>query len=226
MIIYVDEVGMSSIASSLVVCAIAIDKKIDGVKDSKKLSKKKRELFYDIIKNNSLYEFGYSSPRKIERLNIYYARYDAMKGAVERLSNRVKVDKVIVDGNALIPNLEFNQEAVIKADDKFWECGCASILAKVKRDKMMTALSKTYDYGFENNAGYFSPEHKTKMILNGISPIHRKNFLYVKFGEYCNMLYKDFGDYDKYMEYEKQEELKHNKTFFSIWKERHKGDWF
>jgi ribonuclease HII len=225
MIIYVDEVGMSSIASSLVVCAIAIDKKIEGIKDSKKLSKKKRENFYEIIKENSLYEFGYASPKKIEEMNIYYARYDAMKRAIEKLSNKVKIDKVIVDGNALIPNLGIKQEAVIKADDKFWECGCASILAKVKRDRMMSALSKTYDYDFENNAGYYSPEHKKKMILNGISNIHRKNFLYVKFGEYCNEVYKKIGDYDKYLEYEKQEEEKYNKSFFSIWKDKNKGNW-
>ena len=185
--IYVDEVGCSSIAGPVLCCAIAIPpdyEVINGVQDSKKLSKKKRTLlFEELIKFPHI--FAASSPRKIEKLNIFYAKFEAMRIAVEKLLNKVDADKAIVDGNFTIPNLTFPQECIIKADEKVWQVGAASILAKVKRDSIMENLSKIEKYshyGWETNAGYYTPAHREGIILHGGTSLHRKNF---KYYQYC-----------------------------------------
>ena len=231
MIVFCDEVGYASIASSCLVCAIAVKPghpKINGVKDSKQLSKQKREELYDVITSQLEYSFCGASPKKIEQLNIHYARYEAMRIAVEKLARRgIEIEKVIVDGKFPIPNLKFPQEAVIKADDKFWECSSASILAKVKRDRMMAELAKIEKYShydWENNAGYYTPKQRNGIVEFGPTDLHRVNFGYFQYCLYCHEKYNEFlgqgKTLEEYREYEKEEEVKQGKSFYTIWKER------
>jgi ribonuclease HII len=179
--IYVDEVGRGSIAGDVVVCALALPngtlKLNDSIKDSKKLSKKKREEIFDLLSDDLVYDFGILSPQKIEELNIFHATYKAMKIAVLKLVNRgVKVDKIFIDGPFTIPGLDFPQEAIVKGDDKLWEIGAASIFAKVKRDRMMSELDKDNLYDWNTNAGYYAPKHHAGIVLFGPSNIHRAGF--------------------------------------------------
>lgn len=232
MLCFCDEVGVASIAGPVLVCALAVENnhpRIEGVKDSKKLTKKKREELYDIITSQVEYAFGSASPNKIEKLNIHYARYEAMRIAVERLIRRgVKIEKVIVDGKFTIPNLNVEQEAVIKADDKFWECGAASILAKVKRDGLMAKLGELEKYSYyawDSNAGYFSPQHRDGIIKHGITTLHRVNFEYTKYCVACYEKSLELGGYEKFLEYEKEQVEKYKMSYFQIWKNNKKQIW-
>lgn len=188
----VDEVGCASIAGPVFTCAVIIDsdlKQIPGVKDSKLLTKKKmNELFPKIIETVDAYSFGAATVKEIEGLNIHYAKFLAMKRAVQKIRRRNKIDRLIIDGGFKIPNLnDIKQEAIPKADKKFWEVSCASILAKVTRDKLMANLAKRYPYyGWETNAGYYSPKHREGVILHGPTVYHRKNFEYFKYCLFCH----------------------------------------
>lgn len=234
MIVYVDEVGCASIFGPVLTCAVAIPEsfqRLSGIKDSKQLTKKKRnELYEQLI--SVLHAFGSSSPKEIEIFNIHFAKYKAMKRAVEKLARTIKIDKVIVDGKFIIPDLDFPQEAVIKADDKFYECSVASILAKVKRDRAMTRLGeieKYSYYGLESNAGYYSPAHRLGIIKYGPTELHRKNFKYFQYCLDCHLQYQEFlkqgKTLEEYLQYEKEESNKLKKSYFVIWKEHLNNSW-
>lgn len=231
MYIFCDEVGYGSIAGPVLTCAVAADPNhtpIKGVKDSKQVSKQKREeLYVEIIKEVN-YAFGAASPKRIEKENIHYARYSAMKIAVEKLIKQgIKVDKVIVDGKFPIPNLNLNQEPVIKADEKFWLCGAASILAKVKRDCLMANLARIEKYSYykwEDNAAYYTPAHREGIILHGPTSLHRENFDYTRYCIFCHEEYNKFvargKSYEEYLEYEQEEVKKYGKSFYILWKQK------
>jgi ribonuclease HII len=235
MIVYCDEVGVSSIAGPCCVCALATNSdKIVGVKDSKKLSKKQRNELFPIIANKVSYAFGYASPKKIERMNIHYAKLDAMRMAVERLIKQgINVEKVIVDGKFTIPNLPIEQEAVVKADDIYWQCSCASILAKVHRDNIMAQLSKIEKYShydWENNAGYFVEQtHKWGIVEFGGTPLHRSNFGYYQYCLFCRKKYEEFLEQGKtledYKQFEMDEAKRYGKSFYSLWKSGFYDEW-
>ena len=234
--IYVDEVGYSSIAGPLITCATAIgpnEQKIDGIKDSKQISKKKREALYPLLKETYKHAFGSVSPERIQEVNIHWARYEAMKMAVEKLlMDGVVANKVIVDGKFEIPNLNMPQEAVIKADSLFWEVGAASILAKVKRDNMMAEFTKSEQYShydWEQNAGYFSPKHRTGIILHGPSDLHRRNYKYFKYCLYCRNKYLEFlregKTAESYFQYEEEQQEKNGESFYKLWKNGTEDIW-
>lgn len=192
----VDEVGCSAIAGPVFACAAVLDSSeqyINGVDDSKKLERQKREELVPLIEEKANFAFGAAGPREIEKLNIYWARYLAMTRAVNSLLRRnIKIDLILVDGNKTVPNIpsEIKQEAYPKADSKFWEVSCASILAKVKRDNLMTKLSTIdkYSYfGWHTNAGYYSPIHRKGIILYGSTYFHRKTF---KLFRYCESFHQ------------------------------------
>ena len=227
---YVDEVGTGSIAGPALVCAVAIGDnhpKIKGVNDSKKLTKKKREELYPIIAEQVKFAFGAASPNRIKTMNIHYGKYIAMKEAVERLVRSGEdIREVIVDGNFVIPNLNIPQKAVIKADEIYWQVGAASILAKVKRDKLMADLAKierfSY-YDFENNAGYYAPKHRDGVIFHGPTPFHRVNFGYFK---YCMTLRNEYlkfvkwgGGEEEYLNWEFHMEKHYGISMYKIWKQ-------
>ncbi len=226
-IVYVDEVGMSSIFSCLACCCVVgNNKQIKGVKDSKKLTKKKRSILYPILQKEFVHAFGYASPNKIQTKNVFWARNDAMRMAVLKLVKKgVKVDKVIIDGKHKLQNLDIEQESVIKGDDRIFELGVASVLAKVKRDNMLKELSKIEKYSYydlQNNAGYYTKKHRRGIILYGPTELHRKNFAFFRYSLYCHNKYKEFLSQGKtvedYFQYEEDQEKIAGKSFYALWK--------
>lgn len=173
----VDEVGRGPLAGP-VVCASVImplDDIIDGVDDSKKLSKKKREALYDKILEKAIaYSIQKVEPSVIDEINILNATKLCMKNAIETLS--VKPDVVLIDAVKL--DLSVQTFSIIKGDLKSYTIGCASIIAKVFRDRLMEEYAKTYpEYGFEKHSGYGTKQHITAIKEIGACPIHRKTFI-------------------------------------------------
>lgn len=174
----VDEAGRGPLAGP--VCAAAVIMPygviIDGVNDSKKLTEKKRELLFDTIKEKSLsYGIAFSDEEEIDEVNILNATFLAMKRAVKSL--KTKPDFIIVDGNCL-PDFDIPAKAIVKGDSLSHSIACASILAKVTRDRLMKELSKKYpEYGFEKHKGYGTKAHYEAIKANGMCEIHRRTFL-------------------------------------------------
>lgn len=174
----VDEAGRGPLAGP--VCAAAVilpeNKVIDGVNDSKKLSKKKREALFDVICETARsYSIAYASVEEIEELNILNATMLAMKRAVEGLD--IKADYAMIDGNRT-PDLEIESEFIIKGDAKSMSVACASILAKVSRDRLLYEYAKEYpQYGFEKHKGYGTKAHTEALKEYGPCPYHRMSFL-------------------------------------------------
>lgn len=174
----VDEAGRGPLAGP--VCAAAVilppNTLIDGVNDSKKLSEKKREALFDVIKETAVsYCIAYASVEEIERLNILNATMLAMKRAVEGLN--VKADYAMIDGNKM-PQLEIDCEAIVKGDAKSMSIACASILAKVSRDRLLYEYAKEYpQYQFDKHKGYGTTLHREAILKYGPCPYHRMSFL-------------------------------------------------
>lgn len=173
----VDEVGRGPLAGPVVCAAVIMptDTLIDGVKDSKKLSEKKREELDALVRVRAVaYSIFEVSPEEIDRINILNAVKKCMTGAVNGLS--VPPDVTIVDGVDI--GLPFNAEYVIKGDDKCYSVSCASIIAKVYRDNLMKEYAKTYpEYSFEKHKGYGTKEHIGKIKEIGPCILHRKTFI-------------------------------------------------
>ena len=173
----VDEVGRGPLAGP-VVCASVImplDDLIDGVDDSKKLSEKKREKLAELIKEKAIsYSIKEIWQEEIDQINILNAVKKCMTEAVNGLS--VKAEITLVDG--VDTALPINAEYVIKGDANSYSIGCASILAKVYRDNLMTEFAKEFpEYGFEKHKGYGTKTHIEKIKEIGPCKLHRKTFI-------------------------------------------------
>lgn len=173
----VDEVGRGPLAGPVVCSAVILplDDIIEGVDDSKKLSKKKREALYDkIIEKAISYSICQIEPKEIDEINILQATKKCMKACIESL--KVEPDVVLVDAVKL--DVSVKTVPIIKGDLKSYSIGAASILAKVYRDRLMEEYSIKYpQYGFERNSGYGTKEHIEKIKEIGSCPIHRKTFI-------------------------------------------------
>jgi ribonuclease HII len=173
----VDEVGRGPLAGDVVTAAVILDpeKPIAGLDDSKKLSEKKRDALFDVIKERALsWSIARCSVDEIDELNILQASLLAMKKAVEGLP--IQPEHVWVDGNK-IPRWHYSAEAVIKGDSRVQAIAAASILAKVTRDREMIAYDDMYPgYGFAAHKGYPTKVHVEALQRLGVTPIHRVSY--------------------------------------------------
>lgn len=174
----VDEVGRGPIAGPVVACAVimpADTRAIAGVDDSKRLTHDQRvRLAVKIRERAVAFAIGAASVREIDRINIYQASVLAMRRALGRL--RVTPDHVVIDGRAM-RTLPIPHTAVVHGDARCFSIACASILAKVTRDLLMTRLAGRYPhYVWDHNAGYTTREHVAGLTSHGITPHHRKTF--------------------------------------------------
>jgi ribonuclease HII len=175
----IDEVGRGPLAGPVVACAVVMppdQRAIRGVDDSKKLSAEERErLAARIFETAISVGIGAASVREIDRVNIYHANVIAMRRALGRL--KVKPDHVIIDGKS-IRTLEWNHTAIVGGDAKCYSIACASIIAKVTRDRLMHALARRYPgYRWEKNVGYSTVAHFEGIAAQGVTPHHRKSFI-------------------------------------------------
>lgn len=182
----VDEVGRGPLAGPVVAATCIFDRDVDivGIDDSKKLSEKKREQFFDEIKDKALaYGIGEASCEVIDEINILEATKLAMKRAIDEADKmleskgRDRIQIVIFDA-VKINDLKKEQMSVIKGDQTYFSVAAASILAKVTRDNLMKEYDKVYpEYGFASNKGYGTKAHYEGIKKAGITEIHRKSFL-------------------------------------------------
>ena len=177
----IDEAGRGPLAGPVVAAAVILPEKhfIDGLRDSKKLSQKKRKCLYKIIKKESIsVGIGIIGVETIDELNIKEATLYAMKGALKNL--KIKPDKLLIDGFPL-DTQEIPNKGIIKGDDLIDSIRAASIVAKVTRDRIMLEYAKIFpEYGFENHFGYGTKKHMNALKFYGSSPIHRRSYKPVK----------------------------------------------
>ena len=173
-----DEAGRGPLCGPVVAAAVILPRGlvIEGLNDSKKLTEKKREALFDLIKEKAIaYAIAEASPAEIDEINILNASMLAMRRAVEALP--VKADFALIDGNC---SRGFNipTETVVKGDAKSYSIAAASILAKVTRDRQCLELDKQYpQYNIAKHKGYPTKEHMDAVREHGVTEIYRKSFL-------------------------------------------------
>ena len=174
----VDEAGRGPLCGPVVAAAVILptDVEIEGINDSKKLTEKKREALFDVIKEKAIaYAIAEASAEEIDELNILNASMLAMRRAVAALA--VKADFALIDGNCS-RGFEIDTETVVKGDAKSASISAASILAKVTRDRQCMELDKLYpEYGIAKHKGYPTKDHMDAVRKFGPAPIYRKSFL-------------------------------------------------
>lgn len=176
----VDEVGRGPLAGPVVAAAVIlpIDFYLSGIDDSKKLSEKKREEYYQVIQEKAMaIGIGIVEPEVIDDINIYEATKKAMNIAIHGLKR--KPDVLLIDAMKL--NTPYLEESIIKGDAKSISIAAASIVAKVTRDRMMKEYASKYpEYQFQHNMGYGTKDHLDAIEKFGITAIHRKSFSPIK----------------------------------------------
>ena len=177
----VDEVGRGPLVGAVVTAAVILDpnQPIEGLKDSKKLSEKKRMLLAEEIKQKALaWSLGRAEAEEIDQLNILHATMLAMQRAVKNL--KIQPHFVLIDGNR-VPDLPMPAQAVVKGDSLVAEISAASILAKVARDQEMLVLDHRYpNYAFAQHKGYPTKLHLEKLAQFGVLPEYRRSFAPVR----------------------------------------------
>ena len=174
----VDEVGRGPLVGPVVAACVVLPKEfnLDGLTDSKKLSEKKRDFYFEEVKRQALgYGIGIIDEKKIDEVNIYEATKLAMKEAIEECKKTCKIEHVLIDAMPL--ELDVPTTSIIKGDLKSITISAASVIAKVTRDRMMDELDKKYpQYLFKKNKGYGTKAHIEAIRQYGIIPEHRKTF--------------------------------------------------
>lgn len=175
----VDEAGRGPLAGPVCAAAVILPEniEIEGLNDSKKLSEKKREALFEVIKEKAVaYSIAYGSLEEIEEINILNATFLAMNRAISEL--KVNADFALIDGNQVPKGIEIPCQTVVKGDAKSASIAAASILAKVTRDRLLLEYDKEYpQYNFKKHKGYGTKEHTELILEYGPSPIHRMSFL-------------------------------------------------
>ena len=194
-IIGTDEAGRGPAAGGVFAAAVCFEKVTDALikdlailNDSKKLTAKKRNSIYDVIKNSTLNEIVCVEVDEIEKINILNASLKAMNLACSAIISNSDV-MVLVDGNKLIKNFNYPQQFVIKGDSKSASIAAASILAKVTRDRYMEKLHEEFPmYNWAKNAGYLTKEHLDAIDKHGLCKYHRPSFLRKHFEKQLSLL--------------------------------------
>ncbi len=198
-IVGLDEVGRGALSGSVTAAAVSVQKFSifnsqfsKELKDSKKLSPRKREKIFRILRNLSGVEWGIGrvSEKIIDKINVFQATKLAMKRAIDNLISKnkkqnVKIDFLLIDGNFSI-NSDISQKSIVKGDEKVFLIKLASIIAKVSRDKSMLRYHKQYPkYRFDKHKGYGTRLHFKMLRKYGPCKIHRKSFSPMK--NYCKI---------------------------------------
>jgi ribonuclease HII len=185
-----DEAGRGPWVGPVVAgCAVFLSRDVDArllsdLNDSKKLSKKKREMLFDLLqkeaeKGTMLLGIGEASAEEIDRINILQASFLAMKRALAKIT--IKPAVALIDGNREPKDFAVPVKSVIKGDAKSYSISAASILAKVYRDRLMEKMAEEYPhYGFEKNAGYGTKDHIAGLQQYGVTPQHRRSYAPIK----------------------------------------------
>ena len=175
----VDEVGRGPLVGPVVTACVVLphDFKLEGLTDSKKLTEKKREEYYEyIIKNCTAYAVGECSPEEIDKYNILEATKIAMKRAIDDVSKQLNLDYILIDGNMKF-DLDKPYLSIVKGDAKSISIAAASVVAKVTRDRMMIELDKKYPmYGYKDHKGYPTKKHIEAIYKYGLIDGYRKTF--------------------------------------------------
>lgn len=167
----IDEAGRGPLAGSLVMVGVVLIGEVEGLMDSKKLSEKKREMFYPLIVHNSRYHIVSFSAREVDKLGISQCLHQGLLGIQQHLEGC----DYLFDGNSSFGVKDI--ATMVKADDKVAEVSAASILAKVTRDREMIQMAKEYPkYGFEKHKGYGTKAHLEALVKHGRCALHRKSF--------------------------------------------------
>ena len=186
----IDEAGRGPWVGNVVAGAVVVldhhlsPELLNNLNDSKKLSKKKREYLYQLLREaeaDGLVKIGVgeATPQEIDEYNILQATFMAMRRAIESLN--IKPDMALIDGNRTPQNFPTQVQTVIKGDAKSYSISAASIIAKVWRDREMEQLAQKYPYyGFEKNAGYGTKDHIEGLKKYGIIAEHRKSYRPIK----------------------------------------------
>lgn len=174
----VDEVGRGPLIGNVVAACVVLpnDFQLEGLTDSKKLSEKKRDQFYQIICEKALaIGIGEATNQEIDEMNIYQATKKAMKDAIEKANQQIKIEHILID--AMPMELEIPTTSIIKGDSKSITIAAASVVAKVTRDRQMYELDPIYPmYDLKHNKGYGTKKHLEAIREYGITKYHRLTY--------------------------------------------------
>ena len=178
----VDEVGRGPLIGPVVTACVVLphDFELEGLTDSKKLTEKKREQFYDYIMEHAVcVKIGMCSPERIDEINIYQASREAMIEAIEKVAKEIPLEHVLVDAMPL--DIDIDTTSIIKGDAKSITIAAASVIAKVTRDRLMIELDHKYPmYGFGRHKGYPTKQHLEAIETYGLIEGYRKTYGPVK----------------------------------------------
>ena len=172
-----DEAGRGPLYGPVVAACVVLPQnfKLDGLNDSKKLTEKKRNIFYDYIVKNTIYGIGVVSPEEIDKINIYEASRKAMIIAIKQVQKQIKLEYVLSD--AMPIKIDIHVLPIVKGDAKSITIAAASVIAKVTRDRMLYEIDKKYpEYGFKNHKGYPTKKHLEAINKYGLIDGYRKTY--------------------------------------------------
>lgn len=176
-----DEAGRGPLYGPVVAACVVLPEgfELEGLNDSKKLSEKKRNIFYEYIVENTIYGIGIVSPEEIDKINIYEASRKAMIEAIRKVQKQIPLEYVLSD--AMPIDIDVPVMPIIKGDAKSISIAAASVIAKVTRDKILYEIDKKYpEYGFKNHKGYPTKKHLEAINKYGLIKGYRKTYGPVK----------------------------------------------